>query len=93
MLLKEIKMVSYQEVSEFAFVKQELLQKQIHLSNRIKKEYTRIFINHAKILLLRKDLEELNIDILSMNVELPHSVNTVMAKYNLLFKFDVYSLF
>ncbi len=86
-------MVSHQEVAEFAFVKQELLQKQIHLSGRIAKEYTRIFSNPAKILLLRKDLEELNIDILSMNVEHPHSVNTVMVKYNLLFKFDVYSLF
>jgi hypothetical protein len=76
-------MVSHQEVAEFAFVKQELLQKQIHLSGRIAKEYTRIFTNHARILLLRKDLEELNIDILSMNVEHPHSVNTVMVKYNL----------
>lgn len=86
-------MASHEQVAEFAFVKLDLLQKQKHLSTRLEKEYARIFTNHAKILLLRKDLEELNIDILSMNVEQQHSVNTVMGKHNLLFKFDVNSLF
>ena len=86
-------MISHEQVAEFAFIKLELLQKQTHLSDRIEKEYSRFFTNHAKILLLRKDLEELNIDILSMNVEHRHSVLTVMGKYDLLFKFDVNSFF